>query len=233
MRQFCLGTYARRLAYLVFVGFVGGLVLSGLPTSANNPSPAMRRHISDSGQDQQPEFVTNNYKQTNLVSDLPGFAQLQDPLLVNPWGLAQLATSPFWVANSGTSTATLYGGDVGSSPFFKNALNVSIPGGLPTGAVSNGGTDFVITSGGGTGPARFIFASITGNIVAWRAGSTGSILASHPGHVYTGLALGNNGVANFLYAADFANKKIDVHNSSFVLTTLAGTFTDPTIPSDF
>jgi uncharacterized protein (TIGR03118 family) len=189
--------------------------------------------MSDSGQDQQPEFVTNNYKQTNLVSDLPGFAQLQDPLLINPWGLAQLATSPFWVANNTSSTATLYGGDVGGSPFFKNALNVSIPGGLPTGAVSNSGTDFVITSGGGTGPARFIFASITGNIVAWRAGTAASILASHPGHVYTGLALGNNGVANFLYAADFANKKIDVHNSAFALVTLAGTFTDPGIPVDF
>jgi uncharacterized protein (TIGR03118 family) len=193
----------------------------------------VRRHVDDLQQDKQPEFVTNNYKQTNLVSDIAGFAQLQDPLLVNPWGLAQLATSPFWVANSGTSTATLYGGDVGGNPFFKNALNVSIPGGLPTGAVSNGGTDFVITSGGGTGPARFMFASITGNIVAWRAGTAGSVLASHPGHVYTGLTIGNNGVANFLYSADFANKKIDVHNNSFALTTLAGPFTDPAIPVDF
>src|SRR6185369_12726938 len=233
MRQFCFSTPARRLACLALVGLVAFLILPGLSTSANNSSRMVRRQVDDLRQDQQPEFLTNNYKQTNLVSDIPGFAQLQDPLLVNPWGLAQLATSPFWVANSGTSTATLYGGDVGGSPFFKNTLNVTIPGGVPTGAVANGGTDFVITSGGGTGPARFMFASITGNIVAWRAGSTGSILASHPGHVYTGLALGNNGVANFLYAADFANKKIDVHNSSFVLTTLAGTFTDPTIPSDF
>ena len=233
MRQFCFGTQARRLACLAFVGFVGCLVLSGLPTSATNSSRAVRRHVSDPRQDQQPEFVTNNYRQTNLVSDLPGFAQLQDPLLINPWGLAQLATSPFWVANSGTSTATLYGGDVAGSPFTKNALNVTIPGGLPTGAVSNAGTDFVITSGGGTGPARFIFASITGNIVAWRAGTVASILRSNPGHVYTGLAIGNNGVANFLYAADFANKKIDVYNNSFALTTLAGTFTDPAIPADF
>lgn len=236
MRQFCLGTQARRLACLAFVGFVGCLVLSGLPSSATNSSRAVRRHVSDARQDQQPEFVTNNYRQTNLVSDLPGFAQLQDPSLINPWGLAQLATSPFWVANTGTSTATIYGGDVAGSPFTKNALTVTIPGGLPTGAVSNGSSDFVITSGGGTGPARFIFASITGNIVAWRAGTTASILASHAGHVYTGLAIGNTGGANFLYAADFANRKIDVHNSSFALTTLAGSFTDtaaPAIPADF
>jgi uncharacterized protein (TIGR03118 family) len=237
MHQFCFGTQARRLACLAFVGFVGCLVLSGLPTSATNSSRAVRHHLSDPRQDQQPEFVTNNYRQTNLVSDLPGFAQLQDPLLINPWGLAQLATSPFWVSNQASSTATLYGGDVGGSPFAKNALNVTIPGSLPTGAVSSSsGTDFIITSGGGTGPARFMFASITGNIVAWRAGTVASILKSNPGHVYTGLAIGNNGVSTFLYAADFANRKIDVFNNTFASTTLAGTFTDtgvPALPADF
>jgi len=109
MRQFCFGTQARRLACLALVGFVGFLILPGLSTSANNSSRAVRRHVDDRRQDQQPEFVTNNYKQTNLVSDITGFAQLQDPLLINPWGLAQLATSPFWVANQASSTATLYG----------------------------------------------------------------------------------------------------------------------------
>lgn len=91
----------------------------------------------------------------------------------------------------------------------------------------------MITSGGGTGPARFIFASVGGNIVAWRAGTTASILATTSGHVYTGLTLGNNGVANFLYAADFKNNKIDVYNGSFALTTLAGSFTDPGLPATF
>lgn len=210
---------------LIFVGltFLGlmGLLWSG-------------RFLASAQQEQQqPEFVTNNYKQTNLASDIPGFAQLIDPSLVNPWGIGQLATSPFWVANGGSSTATLYGGDVSGSPFTKNALNVSIPGGLPTGAVANSSTDFVITSGGGTGPARFIFASITGNIVGWRAGTVALIAASHPGRVYTGLAIGNNGVANLLYAADFANNKIDVHNSTFALVTPSGPFTDPALPAGF
>jgi uncharacterized protein (TIGR03118 family) len=157
---------------------------------------------------------------------------LQDPLLVNPWGISQLATSPFWVANNGTSTATLYLGDVSGSPLSKNPLTVTIPGGLPTGTVSNGGVDFVITSGGGTGPARFIFSSITGNIVAWRAGTVASIQVSKPGHVYTGLALANNGVSNFLYAADFANGAIDVYNNAFASQPAASfPFADPTIPT--
>ena len=232
MYHYCFGTQARKLACLALVGLVGCLVLSGLIAPATSSSRAVRPH-DDAPPDLHPDFVTNNYRQTNLVSDITGFAQVQDSLLVNPWGLAMSATSPFWVTNEVSSAATLYGGDVSGSPFTKNALNVAIPGGLPTGAVFSGGTDFVITSGGGTGPARFMFASITGNIVAWRAGAVASILASHPGHVYTGLTIGNNGVANFLYAADFANKKIDVHNSSFALTTLAGSFTDPGIPVDF
>src|SRR6476659_3558556 len=171
------------------------------------------------------------YRQTNFVSDIPGLASILDPLLVNPWGLASSSTSPFWAANNGTSTATLYGGDVGGNPIFKNPLTVTIPGGLPTGNVFNGSTDFVITSGGGTGPARFIFASITGNIVGWRAGNVGNIQASHPGHVYTGLALANNGT-NHLYAADFANGTIDVYDTAFALQPPASfPFADPTIPT--
>ena len=81
-----------------------------------------------------------------------------------------------------------------------------------------------------------MWASITGNIIGWNpsvpaAGSTtGVIAASHPGRVYTGLTMGNNG-ANLLYAADFANGTIDVYNGSFALTTLSGTFADPTIPT--
>src|SRR6185295_669977 len=84
----------------------------------------------------------------------------------------------------------------------------------------------------------FLFASITGNISGWNsnapaAGSTTAIIAaSHPGHVYTGLAVANNGVGNFLYAADFANGTIDVYNSAFVLQAPASfPFADPTIPN--
>jgi hypothetical protein len=32
----------------------------------------------------QAVFTTNNYRQTNLVSDVPGMAILQDDLLINP-----------------------------------------------------------------------------------------------------------------------------------------------------
>src|SRR4249920_1893373 len=69
------------------------------------------------------------YHQTNLVSDLPGVALIQDPDLVNPWGISMSATSPFWVANNGSGTSTLYAGDANGNPLVKNPLVVNIPGG--------------------------------------------------------------------------------------------------------
>jgi uncharacterized protein (TIGR03118 family) len=183
--------------------------------------------------------LASGYIQTNLVSDQSGKALITDPSLVNCWGISMLATSPFWVSNAGTNTSTLYGGDVAGSPFTKNALTVTLPGDEPTGTVANGTSDFVITSGSASGPARFIFAETAGNIVGWSpnvpapGSTTGVIAASHSGSGYTGLAIGNNGVGNFLYAADFANNAIDVYNATFTLTSLAGSFTDPTLPANY
>src|SRR5258708_934952 len=47
------------------------------------------------------------YQQTNLVSDLPGVAQVTDPHLVNSWGIVHSSTSPFWIAGKGTGGSTL------------------------------------------------------------------------------------------------------------------------------
>src|SRR5438045_1737816 len=81
------------------------------------------------------------YRQTNLTSDWPGLAPIQDQLLVNPWGIAMTSSSPFWLANNGTSTSSLYRGDVGSTIFAKQPgmSFITIPQALPTGAVANAG----------------------------------------------------------------------------------------------
>ncbi|HEX8336664.1 MAG TPA: TIGR03118 family protein [Pyrinomonadaceae bacterium] len=183
------------------------------------------------------------YRQTNLLSDVPGLAPVLDPLLVNPWGLSLTAASPFWVANNGTSTSQLIRDPNGAGPVVLNPglPTVTIPGGLPTGTVANPvAGEFVLPGPCAAAPcgANFLFASITGNITGWdpnapAAGSTTAVIAaSHPGHVYTGLAYANNGSGNFLYAADFANGTIDVFNSSFALQPAASfPFTDPTIPA--
>jgi hypothetical protein len=100
-----------------------------------------------------------HYVQRNLVSDVPGAAELLDADLVNAWGLAFGPTTPAWVADNGTDVSTLYSGAVGSTPVAKVPLTVSIPDGAPTGAVFNGSTGFVVHSGPSSGPARFLFSS--------------------------------------------------------------------------
>ncbi len=183
--------------------------------------------------------AVTRYVKTNLVSDQGGAALITDPALVNSWGVTLSGASPFWVANNGTSTSTVYSGDVAGSPFVKSALQVAVPGGAPTGTVANGTAGFVISSGTGSGPARFLWASENSNIVGWNpnvpaAGSTtGVIAATHPGSKYKGLAIGNNGTSDFLYAADFVNNKIDVYSNTFALTSLTGSFTDPTLPAGY
>jgi uncharacterized protein (TIGR03118 family) len=209
--------------------------LPGLPAATGSRVAAQSDRIP------LPEVPTiapgSAYRQTNLISDIPGFAPVLDPLLVNPWGITVRGTSPFWIANNGTSTTQLVKGDVSGAPVVLNASpqTITIPGGLPTGTVSNTTSDFLITPpGGGTpAPSLFIFASITGNITAWNAaqGTTAKIVASLPGHVYTGLAIGVAGASNRLYAADFANNRIDVFDGTFLPIGLPSNFLDPTVPA--
>src|SRR2546429_1521819 len=213
--------------------------ISSAPARAKSAAPKENLPLQEQ-RPQSPNIPTpapgSVYRQTNFISDIPGFAFIQDPLLVNPWGITTRGTSPFWVANNGTSTTQLIRGDVSGSPVVLNTSpqTITIPGGLPTGAVSNTTSDFVVTPPvGSPAPALFIFDSITGNINAWIAalGNTTKIVASQPGHVYTGLAIGSNSGGNRLYAADFANGAIDGFNGTFTLTTTTGGFVDATIPT--
>ncbi len=174
------------------------------------------------------------YVQTNLVSDglLP--AELIDPTLVNPWGVAHSATSPFWTSNQGTSTASLF--NVTTTPPTKNpTIAPSIPPGGPgpvgpTGQVNNGNTSSFLVGNGGDGKsAHFMFANLNGSISAWDAGSTAFTQVTTAGAVYTGLAI--NSAQTQLYAANDAGTvgSIDVFDSSFkpVTTLPPGAFATP------
>jgi uncharacterized protein (TIGR03118 family) len=182
----------------------------------------------------------NSYHQTNLVSDLPGLAQLTDPDLVNPWGLAAGPATPAWVANNGTDTATIYPGFVNGSPIVKAPLVVSIPGGAPTGQVFNPTPGFVVRSGDASGPARFIFDSEAGLVTGWNPGvpppppsTQAQVGASMPDANYKGLAIADTAAGTLLYAADFHNGRIDVFDQAFNPVHLSGSFADPEIPQGF
>jgi uncharacterized protein (TIGR03118 family) len=167
------------------------------------------------------------YVQTNLTSDISGLAANTDPNLKNPWGMSFSATSPFWVSDQVTNVSTLYNG--AGTP---QALIVGTPP-SPTGQVFNASTSFNLQSGG---QALFIFDSLSGTISGWNAaqGTTAATMfTATDGAAFTGLANASNSSGNFLYAADFANGRIDVFNGNFGLTTLAGHFTDPNLPAGY
>ena len=176
--------------------------------------------------------AAQHYLQTNLVSDEAGKARFTDSHLVNAWGLVSSPTSPWWVANNGTLTSTLYDGNGVARP-----LVVSIPG-PPTGVVFNGGAGFVVRSGAASGPARFIFATEDGKIAGWNPNvpAPGSMQAtvgsdqSRRGAVYKGLAIATAAAGDFLYATDFHNGAVDMFDASF---NLVGSFTDGRVPHGY
>ncbi len=51
------------------------------------------------------------YKKTVLVSDTKGSGLTQDPVLVNPWGMAFQPDGAFWINDSNSGVATLYDGN--------------------------------------------------------------------------------------------------------------------------
>ncbi|MGH3017502.1 MAG: TIGR03118 family protein [Gaiellaceae bacterium] len=169
----------------------------------------------------------NTYVVTSLVSDEPGVAPVQDPDLVNPWGLDALAGSPWWVADNETDVSTLY-----QANGTRIGLTVDIPGGAPTGLVANAGSSFVVTEGALSGASRFIFATQNGVIAGWNPGvnPTQAIVAvNRPDAVYTGLAI----AGDRLYAADFLGARVDVFGGAFNPIVDPDAFVDPMLPDGF
>lgn len=181
--------------------------------------------VASAANAQQPADI---YSIHALVSDsgtVP--ASATDTSLVNGWGLSAGPTTPWWAANNGTNTSTLYNGAGG-----KVALTVAVAG-SPTGTVFNGNAaDFVVSQSGKSGAARFLFATESGTIMGWSPGvnATAAIVGadrSGVGAIYKGLATANDK----LYATDFHNGRVDVFDKSFNL--VASGFSDPKVPTGY
>jgi len=188
-----------------------------------------------------------SFTATTLVGDTAaGGALTVDARLVNPWGIAFGPATPAWVANNHSETSTLYDGNGKAQPTAAPIVANFAASGTgatfdPTGVVFNASsTDFVVTSGANSAPARFIFVGEGGMIAGWsstvdRANAI-TTYTDAGGAVYKGVALANNGTANFLYATDFHNGKVDVFDATFAKQTPSATsfaFTDPTLPAGY
>jgi uncharacterized protein (TIGR03118 family) len=156
-----------------------------------------------------------------------------DANLKNPWGIAFGPGLPVWVANQVTSTTTLYDGNGAVQKAYSGApAAITVATASPTGAVYNGsigGAGAFVVAGS---PAQFIYATLSGTIEGWNlttAATTKTAYTAPGGTAYTGLAIGQDGTGNnwTLYAADFANGKVDMLDKAFNLVTPAGAFATP------
>jgi uncharacterized protein (TIGR03118 family) len=182
--------------------------------------------------------TAQKYKQTNLVSDVPGLAPTLDPNLVNAWGIDFSATSPAWVAAAETGVSTLY---TGAGSIVPLVVTIPLPAGSeednahPTGLVFNGFGGFNVSAHDKSGSSVFLFDTEDGTIAGWNPGVdlTHAILAvdnSASGAIYKGLAIGKKDNDTFIYATNFHSGWVEVYNSNFEWVR---SFTDNDLPEGY
>lgn len=181
----------------------------------------------------QPPMASNTlFTVTSLVVDSGASAAHTDAKLINSWGIAFNPTGFVWVANNGSSSSTLYDGNG-----VPQSLVVATPV-APTGIVFNGSSDFKITQNGVSAASPFIFAGENGSIAAWsptvnRNNALTVVDGAGAQAVYKGLAIATYNSANYLYATDFHNNRIDVYDAAFNKATLPGGFKDASLPAGY
>jgi uncharacterized protein (TIGR03118 family) len=192
-------------------------------------------------------FTVNNLVGSDATV---GAAQI-DPNLINPWGISESSTSPFWISENGSGVTSI--DSVTSSGVTLNVLGpitIAVPPGQDPGTASPTGQVFNSFASAGAftlqdgSPATFLFATEDGTISGWNAAAgTQSIIAvdeaDNPaagdeaqglGAVYKGLAIGQGDSGPVLFAANFRHGTVDTYDQKF---NLINSFTDPTVPAGF
>jgi uncharacterized protein (TIGR03118 family) len=231
MQKYTLQPKGQHITYGLFLLLVLVMAGTGCQKEISRPADAIS---FEPGSIAKPAQVLKDFVQVNLVGSNDEYDPARiDPTLINPWGLTAAPAGIFWPASQGTGLSQLYNSEgvairtpvIIPSPFAPS-------GGNPTGIVFNGSNDFILTNGQ---PARFIFAGLDGVISGWNgaAGDNAIRMFQNVGvSVYTGLAIGSSGGANFLYAADFLGAEIDVFDKNFAPAS-GFSFEDPNIPEGY
>ncbi|MGW3193843.1 TIGR03118 family protein [Streptomyces sp. NPDC001118] len=202
----------------------------------------------------------HGFRERDLVSDLQGRAERQDPNLVNPWGLVRTENGAIRVSNNGTSTSTVYAGARDDRPVTFLTPVVQLPANAdPTGVVRNDTDEFRFRASGRSGPARFLYAGENGGLFAFNPRvlpTTGVQVAQEDDAVFKGLTLVDcakddtkddtkdddrrgEGDARArrqprILVANFRDARIDAFDTRFRLVRQpAGAFRDPSIPAGF
>ena len=177
-----------------------------------------------------PFRLAPGFEQVNLVSDLAGQAAHTDTNLVNPWGLVIGREGSLIVADNHSDLSTVYGPD---GTTIRPPVHAEDE---PTGiAVNRFSDDFLISDGTESHPARLVYSTESGRILAWNPQvdpSNAVVVAdnSSSNAVYKGIAIARGRHGALLYATDFHNGRVDVFDRSFQWT---GSFTDPNAEAGF
>ena len=186
-------------------------------------------------------------------------AKFFDANLINPWGVAESGTSPFWISQGGAGVTTLYNSAGAPQPLVVSIPNPADPlgtGGIPTGAVFNslpasqGAFKLSGVNNAGnlvTAPAIFLFATKGGTILGWNPGVNPAgfdpakagkyamtVVDNSASAAYTGLAVAtDNDGRTRLYAANFRAGTLDVFDTTFKQVPSSYAFTDPYLPRGY
>lgn len=176
-----------------------------------------------------------NFTVTNLVADQTGVAVNTDPNLVAPIGLARGIDGPWWVANKGTATSTLYDG-IGIAPGLvvnlPPAPGTSTPA-KATGTIFSLGVPGLNVSPGN--PALFMFVTLEGTILGWNPNvnvfNAVVMLDRHGKASYTGVTTAPVGNTDHLYTVNGLTETVDVFDVSLEKVSLDDdAFHDPLLP---
>jgi len=176
------------------------------------------------------------YTVTNIISDGIVPATTMDAGFVDPWGVS--GGNTLWINTNvtGFSYVTSVAGVLSTT--IKGVIPPASGTGTgqPTGTVQNTTTGFILSDGT---KASFLFATGDGTISGWNSGTVANhalieVNNSAKNAVYTDLALVTNTTGTFLLAPNFGQGgDVEIYNTSFQAATLAGTFTDPNIPTGY
>jgi uncharacterized protein (TIGR03118 family) len=177
---------------------------------------------------------STSYTQTNIISDGSVQAQHSDPTLINPWGIS--IGPQFWINTAGTGMSLVEGS--AGNEFFSVTIPAANPAtsghGSPAGTVYNPDTNvFNIPN---KGSASFLFGTLDGTISAWNTATPQAVIVANNSTAnasYTDIALVKNNTGTFLLAANFNGGTVDVFDSNFAASHLAGSFADPSLPAGF
>jgi uncharacterized protein (TIGR03118 family) len=175
----------------------------------------------------------SSYVQYNLVADTSSMQGARiDARLLNAWGIAPM-DDRFAVAANHSGLVLFYNGsgtDAGTPITVPSADGVSV--GAPSGIVRNTGNDIIVP--GTSETATLLIASEDGLISAWASGTNAvkAVDRSADGAVYKGITIATDGSEQFIYAANFKGKKIDVFDKTFNYVT-SKPFSDPNIPANY